>query len=117
MNPCHPYNTNPIIVAEVAAAVRNAEERLADTFCAWPTLSHHERPIALRYAIMDLVTLYLSEPVRAEIWFDGLAKMLDISKADLQRLVERRADIINNIKELWKRQQAVTEAEVIGWML
>lgn len=113
----HPYNRNPLVIAECSTAVRDAEERLADLCCVWPSLSIHVRAVALKFAVMDMVVVYVSEPVRGEIWFGRMAKMMDVPKSQLRKLIMRRADIIINIKALWRRRRAETEGEVVSWML
>jgi hypothetical protein len=113
----HPFNNNLLVVAEERAAVADAESFLVGFTEGWSTLSPQARPLALREAVFSLTTLWTDEPISAEIFLRDVACAAELPKVELRRLVQRRADIITNIRELWRRNPVAVHSEVIKWML
>jgi hypothetical protein len=111
------FNANPLVIAEAAGAVRDAEQLTAEIVACWPTMIPQLRPAALRQLVMALVTLFLAEPVRAEIFLRDAARAAGVPVTELRRAVQRRADIINHLPTLLERRRAETESEVVSWMM
>lgn len=104
-------------VAEERLAVANAERELVDFALAWPGLPVELKPTALRSSLFALVILWLDNTTRAQIFLADVSYAAGLEVAELRRLVERRADICRNYRELWKRSRVAVENEVLGWML
>jgi len=105
------------IVNEERLAVTNAESELIDFALAWPGLSIELKPSALRSALLSLVIVTLDNPMRAQIFLTDMARAAGLEVAELRGLVERRADVCRNYRELWNRNRVAVEGEVLGWML
>jgi hypothetical protein len=81
---------------EQAKALREAEEYLALVAGSWYALDYDDRAVAVKHALGWLTVLALGSPTRAAIWYDELAAAARVSKADLKREVENRADFWRN---------------------
>jgi hypothetical protein len=111
-----PYN--PILAVQAADAVREAEQFLAVFADGWRELPMESRPHALRLALLDLVTIYHAEPLRAEIFVKRVADAAELPTDQLRELVKRRAAIVGAMPELYqkKRTRDACEAEILSWM-
>src|ERR1017187_6365763 len=104
-------------VAEERIAVQHAENELSDFVATWQDVPIGLRPTALRFALLALVILFLDHPIRAEIFLRDVSRAAELPKSEMRQLIQRRADICRNYKELWKRKSAAVEQEVLSWML
>jgi hypothetical protein len=104
-------------VAEERIAIANAERELVNFSLAWPGLPVELKPSALRSSLFALVILWLDNALRAQIFLADVAHAAGLEVAELRRLVERRADVCRNYRELWQRSRVAVENEVLGWML
>lgn len=84
--------TNPLIEAEAARLVDDAETRLLDLLLAWNDLT----PAAVSTAVVDaerlMVVIWTANPLRCETWISIFALYLGCNRSDMRKLVKSRAD-------------------------
>ena len=95
----------------------NAEQELVNLALAWPQLSIAAKPTALKFALLALVILWLDSPIRAKVFLQDVSRASGLEPSELCSLVERRANVCLHYRELWERNQVVTESEVLSWVL
>jgi hypothetical protein len=113
----HALASNPLIIADEAASVHEAEQYLADFSDVWTLLPPDLQPSALRDAFWSLTIVWLSNPLQAEIRLSAVARAVSLPKSELRQQIKHRAEICTNYRQLWKRNRAAVEKEALQWML
>lgn len=107
----HPLASNPLVIAEEAASVHEAEQYLADFSDVWTLLPSELQPAALRDAIWNLTIAWLSNPLQAEIRLQAVAQAASLPKSELRRQIKERAEFCRRYPDLYRLDpKATTEA-------
>ena len=105
------FANNPLVIAEEAASVHEAERYLADFSDVWLLLPSDLQPAALRDALWSLTIAWLSNPLQAEIRLQSVAQAASLPKSELRRQIKERAEFCTRYPELNQTdQRATTEA-------
>jgi hypothetical protein len=109
--------SNPLVIAEEAASVHDAEQYLADFSDVWALLPPDLQPSALRNALWSVTIVWLANPLHAEIRLAAVARAASLPKSELRQQIKHRAEICTNYRQLWKRNRVAVEKEALQWML
>jgi len=90
------------------AALQEAEQYLGDVCATWYLLSLDDCAIAIKHALGWLTVIALASPTRAAIWYRELALAAGISKTDLRREIENRADFWRNFNDFANKRRDET---------
>ena len=91
------------------AALQEAETYLGDVCATWYLLSLDDCAIAIKHALGWLTVIALASPTRAAIWYRELALAAGVSKTELRREIENRADFWRNFNDFANKRRDETE--------